>query len=562
MQITGKKVLIFGGWGEVGSALCNKIMSEKPAQFIISSLRKEEAEGAIALLKQRFPKADPNMFVPEWGNIFTRNEFKDINTRLILADPKMRRRYIDDIFNELDDEMLESSMLYTLVKKYQPDLVLDAVNTATTIAYQDVYTTTSTVLREMDGGNKDSEQIEKMIASMYIPQISRHIQILQRALNDNHVTMFLKIGTSGTGGMGLNIPYTHSEARPSRVLLAKTAVAGAQTLLLFLMARTPGCIVKEIKPTAAIGWKRIAYDKVKQHGQLIPLVDMKLEDAHEVNGKFTFSDTKGVKGSDKFFESVFIDTGENGVFAKSEFETITSIGQMELINPEDIANAAIFEIKGGNTGNDVIQGLDAFTMGPTYRAGVMRAEAMKKLAKLEEETDSASIAFELMGPPRLSKLLFEGYMMRKIYGNANKVLAATPEQLSKDMFDYVMKNNKLRSQMLSIGLVIMLPDGKKYLRGKEVKIPTMAGYDVIDATPEMIDKWCNDAWIDLRPVNFVQWHERLQAIKEEYMANEPGDTSSKYNYSQDYWDDFNSINEGRIIGWVLEHEDKGYRFKR
>ena len=43
------------------------------------------------------------------------------------------------------------------------------------------------------------------------------------------------MGTTGTGGMGLNIPYTHSEERPSRVLLSKSAMAGAQSMLLFLM---------------------------------------------------------------------------------------------------------------------------------------------------------------------------------------------------------------------------------------------------------------------------------------------------------------------------------------
>jgi hypothetical protein len=51
---------------------------------------------------------------------------------------------------------------------------------------------------------------------------------------------YLKVGTSGTGGMGLNIPFTHSEERPSRMLLAKSSVAGAHSLLLYLMARTPG----------------------------------------------------------------------------------------------------------------------------------------------------------------------------------------------------------------------------------------------------------------------------------------------------------------------------------
>ena len=64
--------------------------------------------------------------------------------------------------------------------------------------------------------------------------------------------------------MGLNIPYTHSEERPSSVLLSKSAVAGAHTLLLFLMGRTPDApITKEIKPTAAIAWKRIGYGEVR-----------------------------------------------------------------------------------------------------------------------------------------------------------------------------------------------------------------------------------------------------------------------------------------------------------
>ena len=53
--------------------------------------------------------------------------------------------------------------------------------------------------------------------------------------------------------MGLNIPYTHSEEKPSRVLLSKSAVAGAHSMLLFLMARTPGAqLTKEIKPAAKI----------------------------------------------------------------------------------------------------------------------------------------------------------------------------------------------------------------------------------------------------------------------------------------------------------------------
>jgi hypothetical protein len=92
-----------------------------------------------------------------------------------------------------------------------------------------------------------------------LPQLIRHVQIIHRAMSDSGTRLYLKIGTTGTGGMGLNIPYTHSEDRPSFKLMSKTAVAFAHTGLMFLMARTPnGPLVKELKPGAMIGYRRVA----------------------------------------------------------------------------------------------------------------------------------------------------------------------------------------------------------------------------------------------------------------------------------------------------------------
>src|SRR2546430_12553586 len=41
-------------------------------------------------------------------------------------------------------------------------------------------------------------------------------------------------------------------------------------------------------------------------------------------------------------EGVFIDVGENGLFARDEFETVTALGQMEFITPEEIAEYVLF----------------------------------------------------------------------------------------------------------------------------------------------------------------------------------------------------------------------------
>jgi len=375
--------------------------------------------------------------------------------------------------------------------------------------------------------------------------------------------MYFKVGTSGTGGMGVNIPYTHSEERPSRVLLSKTAVAGAQTLLLFLLARTPGGpLVKEIKPTAAIAWKKIAYGEVKRRGRAIPLVKMNLEDARPAEGKFVFDDATGVVDTGDVYKSVFIDTGENGIFSKGEFEAISALGQMEIVTPEEIAEYLVFEVRGGNSGRDVIQGLDAFTLGPTYRGGMLRNIALEKIKKLEKELGVDSVAFELLGPPRLSKLLYEGFILRKIVGAMKDISKYTPEELSQKAFDLIKQDEKLLAEMLSIGLVVLLPDGKKYLRGKDVKIPVRRGEDALELTPENIEQWCYEGWVDLRPKSFLAWQERCEKIMEHARQVPPDETGSRYSYTLDYWNHFETFEEGKIAGWLFEFEDKGWRFKR
>lgn len=563
MEISGKKILILGGWGLVGNAICKELLKYSPAKLFISSLRQVEAEEAVSNLRKEFQNFDPNTFEARWGNIFAQKDWKDTDWNEILSDPVKRRTAISNIYDDLTEDVLKNSALYSLISETKPDIVIDCINTATAIAYQDIYRSVNLVRRELITGNLSAELVERMVASSYIPQLIRHVQIMYRSLVDFNVKMYLKIGTSGTGGMGLNIPYTHSEERPSRVLLAKSAVAGAQTLLLFLMARTPnGPKVKEIKPTAAIAWKRIAYGNVIRKGKPIQLVDMTINNARPIDKNFEFNDFSDIQTFDDYFKSVFIDTGENGIFSRAEFEAISSIGQMEIVTPEEIASYAIFEILGGNTGKDIIQGLDAFTLGSTYRGGVMQEFAISKLRQLEFEHETESISFELLGPPRLSKLLYEANILKKIATSMKNVLSESAEKLSDKSLQLITNDVKLRRQILSIGLVILLPDGKKYLRGKEVKIPVNNGENALNITKENIEKWCNEGWIDLRAKNFEKWQTRFRTIIEQVQKIPETETSSCFNYNAQYWNNFEDIDEGKLVGWIFEFEDQGWRFKR
>ena len=97
-------------------------------------------------------------------------------------------------------------------------MVVDCVNTATGISYQDVFTSCQAVESSLNEGpaswDQLKENVEKLMVSISIPQLILHVRILNRALFEAGARLYLKVGTTGNRGMGLNIPYTHGEERP------------------------------------------------------------------------------------------------------------------------------------------------------------------------------------------------------------------------------------------------------------------------------------------------------------------------------------------------------------
>ena len=55
MDIQGKHVLVLGGYGLVGTAVCREILPHEPARLVVASLRKAEAETAVRRLRNEFP---------------------------------------------------------------------------------------------------------------------------------------------------------------------------------------------------------------------------------------------------------------------------------------------------------------------------------------------------------------------------------------------------------------------------------------------------------------------------------------------------------------------------
>lgn len=568
MDIKNRTVLVLGGAGLVGMAICRKLVDENPKRIIVTSLLQSEAEEAVRILQREFPKLSKKFFSPWWGNIFVRNTLKDTKREDTINNPTTRQMLIDDMLSELTENVLHRSSIFILLNKYKPDIIIDCINSATAIAYQDIFTGARKVLRQLRNtkAKKEAsaliESTERLLCTLYVPQLIRHVQLLYRSMNDSGTKLYLKIGTSGTGGMGLNIPYTHSEERPSSVLLSKSSVAGAQTLLLFLMGRTPDApITKEIKPTAAIAWKRVAFGEIKKRGKPIELYDCPPSRGVKLSRTLQISMKNFAKPMNKTLKSVFIDTGENGLFSRGEFEAITTPGQMEFVTPEEIAEDTIYEIKGGNTGHDIINALDNATFGPTYRAGYLFQHAKEQIVELETKYNVDSVAFEMLGPPRLSKLLYEGYLLKLCCKDIKCVLKTSAQELSIKLWKIIEKNSLLRSQIISIGIPILLPDGKTLLRANEIKIPVYQEGKELPITKKNIDLWAHDGWIDLRIANMKLWKSRFKGILRRVDEIPSEDTSSRFLNTSKYWEDFKEIDPGKLAGWIFSYEEKGMRMK-
>jgi NAD(P)-dependent dehydrogenase (short-subunit alcohol dehydrogenase family) len=569
---TDETFLVLGGGGMIGAQVVRQVARNlAPRRVIVAALYQQEVREALEQFEREFPAVH---FVGFWGDVFLRAEWnthdrrRRITRQQLIEAEEHRADLYADLFGDLDGAY-RRSQLAQLILEHKPEVIVDSINTATAISYQDVYTASVVAKRELGAlveqlenhvvnpAQREATQLalETLLISQAMPQLVRHVLLIHRAMSEAGTRMYLKVGTTGTGGMGLNIPYTHSEDKPSAKLMTKTAIAFAHTGLMFLMARTPGGpIVKEIKPGAMVGYADITRRTINDRGQPVyvytsraeplgeSLILRQAEEKYERLGKL---------------QMAVVDTGENGVFARGEFEAITHLRQMEFITPEEIARQVVLEVRGSNTGYDVIGAIDSSVMNPTYRAGYLRHFALEEIAWLEKETHSHSVALGQLGPPELGKLLWEAHLLKLKFGALNAVLGQSAEALANEIYALIESDADLRQTIISVGLPILTPDGCSLIRGPYIRIPEVPGANSVPLTPESIDQWAAKGWVDLRPTNFERWHDRFSQMQRE--AQRLRGRGSAAVTRQAYLSD--DISSGMVVGWIFNNEEDGYRIK-
>jgi hypothetical protein len=566
--------LVLGGGGMIGAQVVQQIARQlSPRRIIVASLYQQEVRESVSRFAREFPSVH---FVGFWGDVFLRAEWNPHDRRRqmtrarLLDSPERRAALYDDLFGDFE-AAYDRSQLAQLVREHKPDVIVDSINTATAISYQDVYTASVVASNQFDalaarlasangagaGAATEAAQraMEILLISQSVPQLIRHVLVMHRAMSEAGTRLYLKVGTTGTGGMGLNIPYTHSEDKPSAKLMTKTAIAFAHTGLMFLMARTyGGPVVKEVKPGAMVGYNDITRRTIRERGHPVMVFEGQTEPLDETLTLHHPDDRYTCLGR---LQMVVVDTGENGLFTKGEFEAITHLRQMEFITPEEIARQVVLEIKGSNTGYDVIAAIDSAVMNPTYRAGYLRHFALEEITRLERETNTHSVALGQLGPPELGKLLWEAHLLKLKFGTLSAVLERPVGVIAAEIYALVQADANLRQTIVSVGLPILTPDGQALIRGPSIRIPEVPGKNNVRLTQENVEQWAAKGWVDLRPRNIELWRERFSRMQREVQRLR-GRGSSAITREAYLSDD---ISIGAVVGWILNNEMGAYRIK-
>ncbi len=512
--IRNATILVLGGAGQVGFEFCSQILSKNPLKLIICDINEKKVKSAISRLNS---KSRTTAKIGEWGDIFSDKP----TAKSALIQIKSSIVELTNRTGVLAASDASDTFLYKLICKYKPDILVDAVNTATALAYKD----------SRESKTRESTQQNDLPEPVPIMQLIRHTQVLFQAFRKAQTKEYIKIGTGGTGGLGFTLPYTHGENEvPSKLLMSKSAVAGAQTMLLWVLARTPMMpIIKEIKVTALIGWREIGRGEFTIDSEPIALYDCPIEKS------LTISDALKKHNSirlNKNLHGTWIDTGENGIFTKDMFAAITSRNNMELITPAEIVKIIIDEIEGKHTGKDTISAMDNAVLGPTLIGSGMRQVAIDRM----KDDDEVVASIPTLGP-LTAKILWEAALLKTSFENIDQVIKENEKHISERTFEKISRDQTLRAKIISIGIPILLPSGK-LLRGPTISIPDQSR---VSSNLRDVETWAATGWVDLRPKNWLLWKTWLRDYR----------TSNN-----------NSFNIGEICGWIFAHKLGGMRIKR
>lgn len=280
---------------------------------------------------------------------------KKLSSKYQIALIDIKKPRTETNFKIIIADALDSKALSEQLKSQRPDIIINNINLATIFSHD-----------PLDG----------------YPKITRFYVDLYKALQGfNKPVHYIQIGTTGTGGLGFNVPFSHGEKLEDLPLIHKGAFAGITTALLTLLSRSfpkNQVVISELKPGLAIFNQQITAESFRG----IPLV--------------------------------LIDGGENGRYTYNELAILTSM--MGFTTADRIAERVVAIVSQKTKSQSIRQGdvIDSLNQTILHEEKQDNEDKKKILARLKTQSGpDAVITSGSLGPPSLVRDLILGYVMTK-----------------------------------------------------------------------------------------------------------------------------------------------------
>lgn len=523
-KLSGSTVLILGA-GQVGVETAVQCLKEGVKNIILHCLTADEA--ALAAAEVGKQRNDSVTIRQSHGNVLLPSKLATLPG--IAADSAEEAELLNYLYGQLTPELVKSSLLYQLVDQFHPIFIVDAINMATAVGYrQCLYETVRSALAD---GESVSSHVNAIARSLPVPQLVRFIQTLQQAMKDFKVERYVKVSTTGLGGMGFNIMYTHGdlgEPGLSTKLLGKISAAGILHQLLWTLRHTPGFKINMVVPAALIGWGAVAQrsivpaDRPLVDCDPIPIVNLS---ASEPLGVLT--KVRMLYG--KTIASTVVASGENGDYALHDMAAITAPGQMGCITKEEVATAVLKALQ-GNEEHCLLAAMDQAQLRDSANGYHHRRELIDTMQQMVDSRGIPSPSLLNLGP-RVAKLLWELEIISRVCPMLRQAVELSSDELTARCQQLIKDSENHRQMVLSLNLPIITNDFIFLSSSEPVTLSDLEG---------RADKQC----VDLRRSNISRWQEAFRRIINSIDSGEVPSFSNWQDVAPDY-----PIKPGELLGY-------------
>lgn len=628
------RVLCLGGAGQTGKEVCRQLMEKGVEAVILHDLETPRCEAVIRDLRAAVPGAAGTELVASAGNLFhpaSMGTWRFVPgggrfPRVCRESPPpggvapedrsdLLESLLDSRLGAFRPEIVRASLIWNLVENYRPQVIVDAINTATVLGYRgdtiqtgrDITELSHRILATLREGSADPLPVEALAgrAAALAPEASARLtrDLMRAWLASLRMTAFLdtamlirfvqclhalflgeggtavpgfqryvKVHTTGLGGMGFNIRYTHGDTGEpglSTKLLGKVCATGSFTQLLLTLAHTPGCDVRVVVPATLVGWVDPGDAQIRgerqrwdERGPLfdrgpLPLVDS--EEPVPCDGSLSLfqalrDSDRRVSETGEVLEVPYLSSGENNPYAVEDIQAVSALGQMGCVTKEEVS-LAVLDCIAGDSRYDILAAIDSALLLPTRSAAIERDRHIQSVRSRRPPGSRhrlPSVSLANLGPTT-AKLLYEIEILRACFGTVERVAReATEMDMTLGACSYILEEGEgalLRRQILSLGIPIFLrkgPGKAGLLLGRRLLFPDprdRAGLDrKLDPDDPVVQSWLARGWIDLSGPRMAWWKARFQEVDTSLRAEHP--------VFRDWFPPNEPFSAGRFLGYL------------